>query len=157
MVAEGKYKGTVLDYGIGLTKGGLPQVLMVVEFVDNLGGKQEMAWYGTLKEGAGKNITLQALKACGFPTEARDRLHDLAAGVDSGLLDLTREIQVTIAHESDDQGRPMARVRWINAPGGAIMAKKISVQEAMEAMKKASSMSVASAPSAPMRDEEVPF
>jgi hypothetical protein len=152
MVAEGKYKGSVLDYGIGLTKAGLPQVLMVVEFTDHLGAKHEMPWYGTLKQGPGKNITLQALKACGFPTEARDRLHELAAGVDSGLLDLTREVQVTIAHEQDDQGRPMARVRWINSPGGAIMSKKISVEEAAEAMKK-----IAAPQSSTVNDADVPF
>jgi len=96
-------KATVKTIGIGETKAGLPSV--VVNMVDDQG--RDWTWFGSLKEGKAREITISALKVLDF----NGKLSDLANG--KGI-DFTKEFQITIDDETRDDGKTFRRVKWIN-------------------------------------------
>lgn len=122
----GKYIGKVVDYGIGETKAGLPQVLVMFAFEG-----EEMIWFGTLKEGKGREITIAALLNCGFKT---NEIEDLAQGKGSGVLDESIDVQLTVGEEADLQGVLRTRIQWVNAPGGSSFRKKMAKPDAARVM-----------------------
>ncbi len=125
-VKPGKYLAKVIDYGIGETKAGLPQVLVMFEFKDSDGVQQQMVWYGTLKEGKGRDITIDSLLVCGF---RGNDIEVLAEGIGNGALDTEKEVQLTIGEEPDQNGKMRTRIQWVNAPGGSAFREKLSKQE----------------------------
>ena len=112
-IKAGKYLGRILDYGIGVTKEGNPQAVILFAFSDAMDNRHEMTWYGTLKEGRGREITIDALLVCGL---RGNNLETLADGVQGHALDAGREVQLTIEYQKDQNGREHPRVKWINLP-----------------------------------------
>lgn len=131
-VKPGKYIGRVVDYGIGTTKNGDPQVMVQFRFEDSDHKTQQMTWFGSLKQGqegkkAPREITIDALLACGLAT---DEIESLANGPQGCALDEERDVQLTIEEETDDKGKVRSKIRWINIPGGAAFRDKLSFQDA---------------------------
>lgn len=134
--APGYYDAKILNYGIKKTKAGDPAPTIAFE-VEVRGGKHKVFWQGSLKDGPARDISLKALMVCGFTNP--NAFPYLANGIESGLLDLTKEVQVTVEHETveevdDKTGQTITkkypRVRWINESGGGKFKNAIDVSEA---------------------------
>lgn len=115
------------QYGITLTKNGAPQV--TVDFLCEDG--KTRTWRGSLNEGKAREITFKALDNLGFkgsdPT-------DLVGGVETNLLDLDRQVDLTIGNE-EWQGKTYEKVQWINRVGGSSFKKALSKEDAIKAFK----------------------
>lgn len=109
----GKYYGKVTDSAIGKTKAGLPQVVLMFEFQDDQGNVHNRLWFGTLKEGKGRQITLNALLTCGFKGDDLMALNDGPACLDTEKL---VELKVELG-QPDSNGKRWANISWISTPG----------------------------------------
>jgi hypothetical protein len=111
---SGDFIGVVKDYGIGETKAGDPQVVITftVDFGD--AGQHDMNWYGTLKEGKGRDITLKALLAVGFHGEVAGLLDP-----DGGAIAKGTQARLVIAEEARQDGNgTVHRIKWVNSMSG---------------------------------------
>lgn len=111
MIPEGKYRGRGIETEAALTSSkekGTPAVSVVVEIIDGEHAGQRLRWDGWLTDGAAQR-TLESLRHMGW---RGDMLDDLAGVGDN-------EVQVVIEHESNQEGKAFARIRWINRLGGA--------------------------------------
>jgi hypothetical protein len=126
-IQPGIYQAKIVDYGIGHTKAGDPQVMILFEFNGAEGQRHEMTWLGTLKEGKGQEITLKALLTCGMRGNDIDALAD---GVVSNILDVNSPVNITLQLEPNQEGKQVLRVKWINAVGGKVFRDKLSRNEA---------------------------
>jgi Zn-dependent M28 family amino/carboxypeptidase len=131
--APGYYMAKIGNYGIKKTKAGDPAPTIVFE-VNVDGANHRVFWQGTLKDGPGRDITMKALAVCGF-TNVRAFPY-LADGLSSGLLDVKKEVQITVEHEKaiDDPEKVYPRVKWINDAGGGKFKDAISTQDAITLM-----------------------
>jgi hypothetical protein len=133
LIQSGKYQGKIIDYGIGETRGGSPQVMILFEMLDQEMDRHELTWYGTLKEGKGQEITLKALLTCGMKGNDLDALAD---GVLSNILDVDTPVSLTVEREprldamGNSTGETVAKIKWINRAGGAAFQSKLSRDEA---------------------------
>ena len=124
----GRYIGKIIDYGMGETQKGDPQVLVMFEFKDDEEVNQRMCWFGTLKEGKGRQITIDTLLNCGFKgTE----LSVLADGVGNGALDTEKELQLTV-NENVYNGKKSLRIDFVNLPGGSAFREKMSKEQVVQ-------------------------
>lgn len=114
----------VKNYGIALTKSGAPQVTIDFECED---GKVR-TWRGSLNQGKAQDITFKALDACGF--SGGDPL-ELAGGLDTGLIPLGHEVDLTIGNE-EYQGKTYEKVQWVNRIGGQGFKNAISKEDAVK-------------------------
>ena len=114
IIKPGKYTAKIVDYGIGETKAGNPQAAVVFEFKDDQERKWSLSWFGHFTE---KTIekTLDALLVCGL--HGND-VGAIASGPEGGALDMSRDVSITVEHETDDKGKTRAKVRWVNRVGG---------------------------------------
>lgn len=132
-IEAGNYQAKIVDYGIGATKSGDPQVMVLFEFSDAEGQRHELTWFGTLKEGKGQEITLKALLTCGM---VGNEVENLAEGVLSNVLDVDTPVQIVVEREAgrDQSGSPTAqtypRIKWINRLGGTAFANKLTKHDA---------------------------
>lgn len=110
-----KYTARIKDYGIGTTKAGDPKAMVMFTFKDENGTSVDMTWSGSLREGRAREITIDALLVCGL--KGND-LSKLAQGAESGVLDLNRDLSITV-EEEEYNGKTYKKIKWINAPGGA--------------------------------------
>lgn len=115
--APGYYNAKIMNYGIKKTKAGDPAPTILFE-VQSDGQANRVFWQGSLKDGQAREICLKALAVCGF--RHIRCFSNFADGPASGLLDMDREVQVTVEHENaqDGSGKRYARVRWINEASG---------------------------------------
>src|SRR5690606_13826997 len=114
LVKPGIYNAKLVDYYIGKTNQGLPQAELWFEF-EAEGTKRTMPYFGTFKEGKGREITLKALLVCGL------RGNDpsiLTLGKEGNGLELGKEVSITISQENDQDGRARNRIQWVNPLGG---------------------------------------
>lgn len=127
--APGYYEARIANYGIKKTKAGDPAPTIVFEVTVD-GAKQRVFWQGSFKDGQARDITMKALAVCGF-VNVRS-FANLAEGINSGLLDMNKDLQITVEHETaqDGSGKRFARVRWINEAGGGKFKDAMDLQEA---------------------------
>lgn len=126
MIKPGKYKANILDYGIGQTKSGDPQVMIQLNYQDSDQDVHEITWFGSLKEGKAQEITIETLLRCGM--KGND-VAAVAGGIESDTLDVAPQYTIAITpHEY--QGKTSMRVAWISNGGAGLAEKKISKQEA---------------------------
>jgi len=109
-IAPGKYVAVITDYGVSASKAGDPMITVQFSF-DN--GKS-LFWNGSLKEKA-QEITLKALLRMGLRDE--ERLADLADGLDSKLLDTTKQLEIDVGMDTYE-GKTKPRINWVNDLGG---------------------------------------
>lgn len=120
MIDPGRYLGKVKQYGIGTTKAGDPNVTVIFGFKDNLNQERELTWFGSLKEGRAREITIDALLVCGF--KGND-IGALAGGPETGLLDLNTDVDLVVENE-EYNGKVSTKIKWINRAGGAAFKDK---------------------------------
>lgn len=130
-LTDGKYTGRVIDYGMTTTKAGLPQVILLCEYVDNDHDSHQVYWFGSLKEGKAREITIKTLLDCGFQG---DDISAIADGLGNGALDTTKELQFVMKTKLDLDGRPQCRLRFINVPGGQVFRDKLTKGEAVQVL-----------------------
>lgn len=133
--APGYYQAKILNYGITKTKAGDPSPAIIFEVTLVDGSKHRVPWKGSLKDGPARNISLKALAVCGFSNVGA--FSYLANGLESGLLDTNKEVQITVEHETglqdpekpNEEPKRYARVRWVNESGGGKFKHSLDVQE----------------------------
>lgn len=111
MLKPGYYKGKISNYGIIKTKVGDPSPVIIFEIAldDQV---HSVNWFGSFKDGMAREISLKALACCGFVQ--LNAFPRLALGVDSGLLDTDKLLDLTVEVKTDDEGKSFPQVRWIN-------------------------------------------
>lgn len=128
LITEGKYPAKITDYGITLTKGKLPQVCIQFEFeapdADSLTKKRALTWYGSLKEGRARELTIEQVLRCGL---VGDDLRGLANGKSGNALNLEQEVGIEVEVRSNESGKLTNGIKWINRLG----VKTLDVNEAM--------------------------
>jgi hypothetical protein len=125
-IQPGTYEARVSDYGIGTTNDGNAQVMVLLAYKDQTGENHEVTWFGTLKEGKGREITLKALLTMGF---AGDDVAALAEGIHSNLLDAVTPVSIVLEEHTYNDKKSI-RVQWINSLGGKMMEKRIEKSQA---------------------------
>lgn len=103
-------KARVIDYGIKLSSTNNPMVTIRFACEDG----QKRSWNGSLNEGKAREITLDALIRCGF---TGSDVSELTGGAESGLLDHSKELDLTIDAE-EYNGKTFEKIKWINEVGG---------------------------------------
>lgn len=123
MLKPGRYLARANSATLGKTSKGTEQVVVSFNVLapESCSGER-ISWYGYFSE---KTVdrTLEALEHCGWDGSS---LSDL-----SGIT--TRDVEIVVEHEQDPEDADLirARVRWVNAPGGASVKEKLSEAEAM--------------------------
>lgn len=112
----GYYTGKIVAYGMKETQKGdvAPTVGFLVKTPD--GKVQKLFWQGTLTSDKAADIALKALIVCGL--QRYEDLDALADGPDSGVLDMEKDIDLTVELNVTDDGKSYPRVSWINEAGG---------------------------------------
>lgn len=135
----GKHLGKVKDYTISLTKAGKKQV--AVQFTYEVDGQaHETTWYGQLEldnsgDNKGKTITLKALAAMGMTQDGARRFSsDFFKGIESGILDVTKDLMLDLQEDVNDQGKTTTKIAWVNDPNDVYILKKLTAAENIQAM-----------------------
>ena len=106
-IPAGRHSAKVIDYGLGETKNGDPQVKIRFKLD---GDGSEITWFGSLKEGRAREITIDALLVCGM---VGDDLNDLSGGAGSGILNEKKSVSIVVEDE-EYNGKTTTKVKWIN-------------------------------------------
>ncbi len=127
MIEPGRYKARATGAEMGFTNNGKEQVAVAFELVEKPG--QRITWYGMFTTEITGNArisqcdrTMESLRLCGWKT---DDLFDLA-----GISD--NEVEITIDTETDLNGQPRSRVKWVNAPNSGGPALKNIMPDAQK-------------------------
>lgn len=112
MIEPGRYRARATGAEMGFTNAGKEQIAISFDLLDKPG--QRVTWYGMFTTEITGNArvsqcdrTMESLRHCGWNT---DDLSDLAGITDN-------EVDLTIDTETDLQGQPRSRVKWVNAAG----------------------------------------
>lgn len=103
-------EANVLDYKVVTSKQGDPMIAL--RFICADGKSRD--WFGSMHTEGSQAITFKSLIVLGFT--GADPL-ELAAGVESGLLDVTKTVSLVVEDETYN-GKTREKVRWINEVGG---------------------------------------
>lgn len=156
LVPEGRYLVKPIEWGITKSKNGDPLLFITFNgaFTDTITSK---TWFGTLKEGRGREITLESIITCGFAYGSIDLFDRFDA------LDKDTEVSIVIGHE-EYNGVTKDKVNWVNpvktlkasADDVKVMLKGLDIKgDLMVAMSK-SGVKVKQAPSSPIKRISVP-
>lgn len=128
MLPKGVYPAAVslmqTDFGelacqFGKAKTGTQQVLVTFEILRGAQAGQKIGWFGYFTD-ATTERTLQALRICGFAGDDLDKFADQRPD---------NEVEIVVDHEIYE-GKPKAKVQWVNAPGGVLrMADPLSAAD----------------------------
>lgn len=160
-IEAGKESAKIAEYGIILTKSGDPQIAVQFSFKQS-GEDKTLVWFGTLKEGKGREITINALKTMGLDTSKR-KIAEVAKGLAGGALNTEETYTVTI-EMNEYQGQVKPQIRWINKPGGNIFEDAIDYGQAISMLDRLnlgaglSTPSPSQSPEKPISDDfDIPF
>lgn len=126
----GRYTGYIRNYGLGENKSGMPNVWINFDVKDTNGDTYGYTWFGSLKEGRAREITIDALLACGL---TGNNLENLKSGIEGGALDQTQGVELHLEEETWD-GKTRLKVKWINKQGG-MKFDKLASENAAKKMK----------------------
>ncbi len=131
--AEGRWRGKVVEHDMGEAGTGNPQIAIGFEYLDGEGKTQRITYFGVFTEKTVQSEygPLYALKNLGydldekgFSDEAFQGLGAKTAKNPSGGQLVGREADITVEHEIAKEGKQkgnrVARVAWVNAPGGGL-------------------------------------
>ena len=129
----GTHKAKLVDYGIGTTNAGAPQ--LVAKFEVFVGDSTfPLTWFGSFKDTV-RDHTIKALLSvfnlwC-EPNEIEAKLGEISErGKESGLLDTDKEYALVVEHKPDDKGKIRASIRWVNNPGMGAQFERLAANEA---------------------------
>ncbi len=109
---NGTFVANVADFGVSETKAGLPQISVTFD-VNAENGTSRYSWFGSLKAGKAREITIKALVTLGFTGK---NLADLADPAKEAIA-IGTEVEVVLAEETYD-GTTRTKIQWINKVGG---------------------------------------
>jgi hypothetical protein len=113
LLPKGYHKGKILNYGIKKNKDGVPYPVIIFG-VEHEGILKHAYWQGSFNVGKAREIAIKALLACGLRDATSVAL--LANGLDSHLLNVHMEVEITVEIDTGQDGtqKPFNRVQWIN-------------------------------------------
>lgn len=120
-IKAGDHIGHVQSWGISKTNAGNPQVFARFDI--------GLTWWGTLKEGRGREISLESLVVMGFKG---DDLADLVRDP-MGALDKDKDLRLVVEYEADQSGELKPRIKWINDVAGP-MKNQMNETDALAAL-----------------------
>lgn len=120
-IQAGRHIAHPQAWGVRETKSGDPQIY--VKF--DLG----LTWFGSLKEGRAREITLESLVTMGF---MGDDLSELVSN--ENALDKNKDVALVVEYEANQNGEPVPRIKWVNDVDGG-MKGKMDATDAIKALK----------------------
>jgi hypothetical protein len=119
------YRARAIGAALGSTSQGKPQIGVEFQILD--GGRagddsavgKSITWYGSFASEKAIEITMKALRICGWQGDDLDDLTTIDAN----------EVAIVVEEDQDLQGNPQIRVRWVNALGGGGIAMKNRMDE----------------------------
>jgi len=124
MINPGTYAAKITDYGLYQKEGKAPSVMVQFQLIET---PEKITWFGSLKEGKAREFTTKTLvQTLGYKgTDGSD----LAQGQGSEVLSENKHFELVVEHNTY-QGKTSARVKYINEPGGGVMANKVDASSA---------------------------
>ena len=119
MIEEGRYRARATDAKLGVAQTGSDTVAVAFELLDHPG--QHITWYGYFTEKTVER-TMESLRYCGWENDDVSNL----SGISSN------EVELVIEHEDDKEGKPRARVKWINKTGSSKAQLKTEMNDAQK-------------------------
>lgn len=114
MIKPGRYPNAkVCAYGMRKTMSGEPSPVIAFLVQDESGMDHKVFWQGYLTSAKAQQVTVKALATCGM--RSPEDIHRFAEGLSSGVLDLDREVNITVELETKGD-KTYPRVTWINPP-----------------------------------------
>lgn len=115
----GIYKAKIINYALSSNSKGGPQVEVLFEYNDEstaqVGGVyHQIRWWGQLGSEKAQGYTLKALDILGFKGKTNDDIMKLADGVEGGMLDIDKEVELVLEKKPENQ---YLSVKYINEPG----------------------------------------
>lgn len=155
MIEAGKVRAVASDHQWGKSSNDNEYVQVTFEIREGSDEGQSIAWWGYFTEKT-QERTVEALRHCGctFP--------------DNNITDLTglgsKDVQLVIEHEPNQEGDMRAKVRWVNRLGGGpTVQAPMSAGEKEDFSQRLKGVLVASKPSGesnqppPLDDSDIPF
>ena len=121
MFEVGRHQAKITDYGMKETNAGDPQIFISLKGMEK---GDLITWFGSLKEGKAREITLKTLITCGFTGNS---VANIAQGVSANCLDTKKELSIVVS-ENEYQGKKSMRVDWINEPSAGIQNRLTQVE-----------------------------
>lgn len=118
MGAQRRYRARAKTWGLGETDKGTEQVAVEFEILTENAEMNHIVWYGYFSEKTWER-TVESLRACGW--EGAD-LTDLQ-GLEKNEVELVIE-------DEEYNGNPVAKVRWVNRPGGLALKAPLTGERA---------------------------
>lgn len=118
MLPAGTYRARAVDSELGYTSTDKEQVVVEFSILDEPHVGEHISWYGYFTDGT-RDRTIESLRHCGWQGEDINNL----AGID------LNEVQLVVEHD-EYEGRPSAKVRWVNKAGGIVLKKRMSPEDA---------------------------
>ncbi len=124
-IKNGRYVAKLLDYGIGVSKTGNAQALVMFKYKDNDGDSHDLTWFGSFHPNAAE-FTCKSLVTLDFKGDDPSVLAD---GIKSGVLNANKEVELVVEWETYN-GKENARIKYINEVGASKFQNKLSKPEA---------------------------
>jgi hypothetical protein len=116
----GTYSAHIVNYTISENSQGGPQVEILFEYTDGeglSGTPHQIRWWGQLTEKSLPYV-LKTLYMLGYRGTTTADLSKLTDGVESGMLDLGKEVELVLV-EAERKGKTYIDIKYINEPGFA--------------------------------------
>lgn len=163
---NGNYRARPVSAVLGYTQGGKPQIAVEFDLVDPPGHR--IVWYGFFTEKTWER-TEDALRYCGWTGYD---IQDFAYG-NPLPVGFEKEVELVIEEELDQNGRLVAKVRWVNKGDGVALRNVMTTSQAVQfaaelkarmllraksaGAKPAPAPRPAPAPPAAVADDDIPF
>lgn len=100
---------------LGESSAGHAQIGVEFEILDIEGSKPRIPWYGSFKSEASEEISIQALRNCGW------------TGIDFTDIKFPADATVSLVIEMSEEynGKTHQQVKWVNRAGGVALKKKM--------------------------------
>ncbi len=146
-IADGTYKAKAVDWALGETKAGKPQIAVTFQLTGE--GAPRITYYGSFSDAA-YEYTVQRLRVCGWTGDDLTQLDSIG----------THEVELVIKADTYE-GKTRAKVQFINRPGeGGGLKSKMTEASAREfaAVMKAKIAALGKVPAAkPEISSDIPF
>lgn len=125
----GKFKAKAVDWGVSKTNAGLPQVVILFEYLqqnqEGVTESRQLMWFGSFKGGA-RERTLETLVNLGL----RSPVSTMEQGRNGAALDPDKEVEIVVEHRIGQDGMRRAGISWVNELGGRGVKSNIADGEA---------------------------
>jgi hypothetical protein len=107
MINEGTYTAKINNYGLYMAQSG--NMVCTIRF--KTPNDEFVNWSGVFGSEKATERTMNTLELFGFVTY---RAADLALGRDANVLDLEKEVEIVVVHETNESGKTFPKVQYVN-------------------------------------------